>query len=660
MKDIGKRSSDSRLIFLLLLFSLLFLIVFFRAFQLQVLKSSQLANFAERQYQRIVPLIPKRGIIYDRRREEMALSMEVDSVFAQPKKIKNIEDVVLKISRILGQKQSDLRQKLREEKPFVWIQRWITPAQRLAIENLKLEGIHFLKEAKRVYPQGEIGAHVIGMAGLDSRGLEGVELGYDEFIRGEPGFMLIPKDALGRAIILQNPNFRKSEEGCELILTIDKNIQYIAEKELKKAVKACGAKGGMVVVMDPTTGEILAMASYPSFNPNHFQSYQPGYFKNRVIADAFEPGSTFKAFLLAALLEEGLASPREVIFCENGSFQVGGRIIHDVHRYGWLSVADIIKVSSNIGASKLGKKLGKEKFYRYLREFGFGQKTGIDLPGEVAGSLPHFSTWSEVGLANISFGQGISLTALQLTVAMGAIANKGVMMRPYIGKVIQQKEGEIIKENKPKVVRRIISQETAHSVTTILKTVTQEGGTGKAAYVPGYEIAGKTGTAQKALLSGRGYSEKRIGSFVGFAPADNPRLVISVIIDEPQGISYGGVVAAPAFKAIAEQVLPYLGLYPRGVTYLAQSSSGNESAPKAQKNFVSSDYGLPKSRDYVSRAGLMPDFHGKTMRQVLQMARQLGLDLKFVGTGRAVAQLPSPGESLPEDKKGIVKFEPKI
>ncbi|MGQ9693267.1 MAG: penicillin-binding protein [Thermodesulfobacteriota bacterium] len=659
MKVAEQKWPSFRLIFLLIFLSLLFLIIFFRAFQLQVLKSSQLARLAERQYQRIVPLIPKRGILYDRRREEMAISMEVDSVFAQPKKIKDIGEAALKIGRILGKKPAELRQKLKEEKPFVWIQRWITPAQRLAIEDLRIEGIHFLKEAKRFYPHGEMGAHIIGISGLDSKGLEGVELGYDEFLRGEPGYILIPKDGLGRSIISQNPDFRRAEEGCELILTIDKNIQYIAEKELKKAVQACSAKGGMVLVMEPKSGEILAMAVQPSFNPNHFQAYHPELFKNRIITDTFEPGSTFKTFLLAAILEEGVASPRELFFCENGSYHIGGKVIHDSHKYGWLTMADVIKVSSNIGASKLGKKLGKEKFYHYLKEFGFGKNTGIDLPGEVQGFLPPYSAWSEVGLANISFGQGVSLTALQLTVAMAAIANKGMLMRPYIAKVIQSKDGGVIRENRPKMVKRVISPHTANSVTAILKLVTQEGGTGRAAYVPGYEVAGKTGTAQKALISGRGYSDKRIGSFMGFAPADDPRVVISVIIDEPERISYGGVVAAPAFRAIAEQVLPYIGVYPKGVTYLAQASH----SPREQLGSVPKYLGTEsakKDTDSWLNPGIMPDFHGKSMRQVLQMAQKLGLELKLVGTGRAVAQTPSPGEIISGDKKAIVKFQPVI
>lgn len=649
-----------RITLLLCLFSFLFLIVLARAYQLQVLRSDKLATLAERQHQRIVPLVPKRGVLYDRKKEEMAISIEVDSVFVQPAKVKNLEEAAQKISPILRKKSEFLLKKMKEEKPFIWLERGINPKQRAAIDALDIQGIDFLKEAKRFYPQGEIGAHVIGFAGVDSRGLEGVELGYDEFIRGEPGFIIIPKDGRGRAMAAQNPDFRRSEEGREVILTIDRNIQHIAEKELKKAIQACSGKGGMVVVMNPNTGEILAMSVQPSFDPNRFYAYTDYLRKNRALTDTFEPGSTFKVFLLAAALEERVAGPNEVFFCENGRFAVGGKIINDVHKHGWLSLGEIIKVSSNIGASKVGKKLGKGKLYHYLKEFGFGSKTGIDLPGEVSGFLPRTQNWSEVGLANISFGQGISLTALQLTTALSAIANGGLIMRPYVIKTVIDRQGNVLKENRPKVIRRVISAETARTAATILKTVTQEGGTGKAACLSSYETAGKTGTAQKALINGRGYSDKRIGSFIGYAPADNPQVVISVIIDEPQGVSFGGVVAAPAFKAIGEQVLPYMGIYPKGVTYLTRAASGPNISPHLSESDrrVLSPPIQPKAEEFLEEPGVMPDFSGKSIRQVVQTAQRLGLELKLVGSGRAVAQTPAPGQILQGEMKGIVKFQP--
>lgn len=644
-----------RITILLGLFSFLFLVIFGRAYQLQVVQSKKLAAMADRQSQRIVQMVPKRGILYDRKKEEMAISVDVDSVFIQPGKAEDIQTVAQKIGPVLGQKPGALLSKMKKEEPFVWLQRGITPEQRAAIEKYNLPGVDFLKETKRFYPQGEVGVQVIGFAGLDAQGLEGVELGYDEFIRGEPGFIVISKDALGRSITPQSLPFRQSLDGCEIILTIDKNIQYIVERELKKSVQACSAKGGMAVVMNPKTGEILAMAVQPSFDPNHFSSSPPQVRKNRTLTDTFEPGSTFKVFLLSAALEEQIAEPKEMFFCENGSYMVGGRVVHDVHKYGWLSLGDVIKFSSNIGASKVGRKLGKNKLYRYLKNFGFGGKTGVDLPGEVSGFLAAPRYWSEVGLANISFGQGVSVTALQLTAALAAVANGGVLMRPYAVKAVLDSNGNVLKENRPKPIRRIISAETATTVTQILKSVMEEGGTGRGASLSGYEAAGKTGTAQKALANGRGYSDKRMGSFYGFAPADNPQVVITVVIDEPQGSNYGGVVAAPAFKGIGEQILPYMGIYPKGVTYLtkvgSQKMPGGEE-PVRRISVQSAILGV------AEEPGVMPDFSGKSIRQVVLTAQKLGLDLKLVGTGKAISQNPPPGQVLQDQTRGVVKFEP--
>lgn len=660
MKPLSEKWLRLRIAFLLCLFSLLFLVVVGRAYQLQVLQSQKLAVLAERQHQRVVPLVPKRGILYDRKREELAISMEVDSVFAQPGKMENLAEAAKKIAPVLGKKPEAVLKKLKEEKPFVWLERGISAEQRAAIEKHNLEGVDFLKEAKRFYPQREVGAQVIGFAGLDSQGLEGVELGYDEFLKGEPGYILIAKDALGRPISPEAPGVRQSREGCEVVLTLDRNIQYIVEKELKKAVQGASAKGGMAVVMNPKTGEILAMAGQPSFDPNRFSAYPTHLLKNRNVTDAFEPGSTFKVFLLAAALEEGAASLKDVFFCENGAYTVGGRVIHDTHKHGWLSLSEIIKVSSNIGVSKVGRKLGRTKYHQYLKSFGFGAKTGIDLPGEVSGFLAAPQHWSEVGLANISFGQGVSLTALQLTNALAAVANGGALMRPYVVKAVLDHEGTVLKENRPKQIRQVISPETARTVAAVLKTVMEDGGTGKAGAVPGYEAAGKTGTAQKALASGKGYSDKRIGSFFGFAPAFNAQAVITVVIDEPEGVRYGGVVAAPAFKAIAEQILPYLGAYPKGTTYLLADSK-EKGIPAAPAESRAAEAANPGVRGDLGEApGVMPDFSGKSIRQVLQTAQRLGLELKYVGSGKAVDQNPPPGQILQGEARGTVRFQPSL
>jgi len=657
MKPLPQTWLRFRMALLVCLFSCLFVVVFARAYQLQILQSKKLASLAERQYQRVVPLVPKRGIVYDRKREEMAISVEVDSLFAQPPKITEVRKTAVRLSPLLKKPGSVLYRKMKEDRPFVWLERGLTAEQSARIESLEISGIGFLKENKRFYPQGKVGAHVIGFAGLDSKGLEGLELAYDEFIRGEPGYMIIAKDALGRTLTPKNPQFSHSMEGCEIVMTIDKKIQYIVEKELQKAVEASSAKGGMAVVMNPRTGEVLAMAVHPPFDLNHFSTAPAHVRRNRSITDAFEPGSTFKIFLLAAALEEGAASPKEIFFCENGSYLVGGKVIHDSQKHRWLSLKDIIKVSSNIGAAKVGRKLGKTKFQRYLKGFGFGAKTGIDLPGEVSGFLPPLQDWSEVGLANISFGQGIAVTPLQLTVALAAIAHDGVLMRPYIVKAVQERGGQIIRENHPRAVRRVISSGTAQVVRGILKTVLEEGGTGTAARIAGYEVAGKTGTAQKASATTRGYSDKRMASFVGLAPAENPQVVLSVILDEPEGVSYGGVVAAPAFRAMGEQILPYMGVYPKGVTFLARAESVR--SPEGRPPGDDSRLILPTQASLLE-SGRMPDFSGQSLRQVVLAAQRLGLDLTLKGSGKAISQNPEPGQTIRKDQKGWVKFQPTL
>ncbi len=454
MKPFSPRWLRFRITLLVCLFSIAFLVVIGRAYQLQIRDSQKLAKLAERQYQRVVPLIPHRGIIYDRKKQELAISVEVDSAYAHPGKIENVREAARTVAPILGKRPEVLERKLREEKPFIWLERGITKAQREGIESHQLAGVHFLAETKRFYPQGALGAHVVGFAGVDSQGLEGVELSYDEFIRGEPGYLLISRDARGRAIVAESSGTRNSEQGCEIILTIDKNIQYIVEKELKKAVQSSSAKRGMAIVMNPKTGEVLAMAHEPAFDLNQFSKAPAILWKNSNITDIFEPGSTFKVFLLAAALEERVVTPRDVFFCEQGSFTVADRVIHDTQKHGWLSLTEVIKVSSNIGSSKIGKKLGRTRYHHYLKNFGFGIKTEIDLPGEVSGYLPPPSQWSEVGLANLSFGQGISLTAIQLTTAFASMANGGILMRPYVVKAVLDRNGNVLKENHPKPLRR--------------------------------------------------------------------------------------------------------------------------------------------------------------------------------------------------------------
>jgi len=541
-----------RITTILVFFCLLAFIVAGRAFQLQVLKRDQLCKLAERQYKNKIPLVPKRGTIYSKGYEELAVTVEVDSVYAEPDDIEDPKLASKRLAPVLSVSRKKLEDRFSSSKSFVWLARKVSPSLIKRVKSLDIQGIGFVKENRRFYPNAELASHVVGFSGIDGSGLGGIELAQDTQIKGKVEFVRAERDALGKRTLPKDLGFEDYLTGNSIVLTIDKTIQYTAEKELANAVRKSGAKGGTAIVMDPKTGEVLAMANYPQFNPNDISSYPQADLKNKAIVDTYEPGSTFKVFLLAAALEEGVVKPGDKFFCENGSMEFAGKVIHDTHKHGTLTVREIMKVSSNIGAAKIAVKLGKERYHGYLSSFGFGSPTGIELKGEGSGILRSMKTWSKLELANISFGQGVSVTPLQLTTAFSAIANGGYLMKPYLVKDILDKDGKVIKRNQPQIVKKIISGETALKVTEMLRDAVAEGGTGTAAALAGYDVAGKTGTAQK-VSGGRGYAgNKHVASFIGFVPAQSPKLVVLVAIDEPEGVQYGGVVAAPVFKAEGE------------------------------------------------------------------------------------------------------------
>ncbi|HEX9022737.1 MAG TPA: penicillin-binding protein [Geobacteraceae bacterium] len=634
-------------------FIFFFAITSARAFYLQVIKKEQLVKLAERQHQKIVALTPARGAIYDRNNAPLAVSIEMDSCFAEPRNIENIDETVAKLAPLLGMTRETLRQKLAGNKGFVWLERRMPPDQVQKIKTLELDGIAFVKETKRFYPNGEVAGHVIGFTGLDPDGLEGIELKYNSTILGSTGYLVTERDALGRDIAQKGVVVTKASKGQNVTLTLDKNIQYITEKELAKAVTGSGAKGGMALVMEPQTGRVLAMANYPSFNPNAYYRYSPPLLRNKAIVDSFEPGSTFKVFLISAALEERVVTPHDYFNCENGSYAIGGRVIHDTHKYGRLSVSDILKFSSNIGAAKIGTRLGQERLYSHLKDFGFGAKSGIDLPGEAYGYLRDGGQWFGVELATISFGQGVSATALQLTTAVSAVANGGLLMKPYLVEKITDENGAELEQTTPQVRRRVMSPETAATMARMMEGVTTEGGTGMNAAVEGYKVAGKTGTAQKVDPVTKGYSaDKRTASFVGFVPSDNPRLTILVVVDEPKTSPYGGVVAAPAFNAIAQQSLCYLkvppakGMKPHPETAEAQVPAPADVTTAAAEGMIND----------AAEGAVMPNFRGMSMREVLQTMEKKGLNVKLMGSGRAVEQNPPPGARIGPSDQVWVKF----
>lgn len=644
------------------LFAVFFVITSARAFYLQVIKKEQLAKLAEQQHQKSVPLTPGRGAIYDRNNAPMAVSIEMDSCYAEPRNIDNVAETAAKLAPLLEIPREQLERKLAGGKGFVWLQRRISPDQAQKIQALKLDGIGFVKESKRFYPNAEMAGHVIGFTGLDPSGLEGIELKYDATILGSVGYLVTERDALGRDIAMKGTVskamkgtfVKEASKGHNVALTLDKNIQYIAEKELAAAVEASRAKGGIALVMEPQTGRVLAMANYPFFNPNSYSNYPAALLRNKCITDSFEPGSTFKVFLVSAALDDKVISPNDGFNCEGGSYAIGGRIIHDTHKYGRLSVAEVLKYSSNIGAAKIGSRLGQEKLYRYLRGFGFGTRSGVDLPGEASGYLRDRSQWFAVDLAAISFGQGVSATAIQLVAAVSAVANGGTLMKPYLVERISDENGNVLQQFSPQVRQRVVSPEVARTVARMMEGVTVEGGTGMSAAVEGYRVAGKTGTAQKVDPITRGYSvDKRTASFIGFIPADDPKLTILVVIDEPKTSPYGGVVAAPAFKAIAQQSLCYLKVPPA-----KGAKAGNEAVQVKKEPEPDPVAAAEGDFDEGDEGMVMADFRGQSMRQVLRIMEKRGLNVKLIGSGRAVEQNPPPGHRIAPSDHVWVRFAP--
>jgi cell division protein FtsI (penicillin-binding protein 3) len=624
-----------------------------RAYQLQVLQKEKLASLARAGYRGVVKLPPKRGVIYDRDGHELAVSVETGSIYVHPHLVENKVEAARDLAKALDMKEAAVLDILQSDKPFVWLDRKASPERIKGVKALDLEGVGVTTETRRYYPSKEAGAHLIGFAGDDNQGLEGLEKSYDKLLRGPEYTIIQMRDALGRPFYVSRP-MPEDQEMHHLVLTIDKDIQYRAQQALQAAVEGTRAKGGHCIIVDPETGEILAMAVVPMFNPNVFETYHPGEWRNRAIADVYEPGSTIKAFLLSAGLDTGAVTPQTLFFCENGQYQVGNNIIHDHDRegHGTLSVAEIIVRSSNIGAVKIGEKLGYKRYVEYLKKFGFGEKTGIDLEGEREGFIRPPKEATEIDKDTSFFGQGITVSSIQLVMAMAAIGNGGKLMRPYVVKAVKDSGGRVVKEIGPEVVRRVVTPETAKKVVRILEAaVSHEGGTGALAAISGYKVAGKTGTSQKVDPRTRRYSSKHyVTLFVGLVPVDKPKLAILVMVDDPEGKKYGGLAAAPVFKEVGAWTLNHLRINPEIV--LAQGGAHGD-----QENGKGSPSSLHVE---VTQQGpnRLPDFSGMSMREVLRGGESLGLKVLLEGTGLAFKQVPEPGASLAQVSEVKVSFRP--
>jgi cell division protein FtsI (penicillin-binding protein 3) len=546
-----------------------FAVIVIRLVNLQVLQAAELTQRADRQHWKSVSVEGPRGTIYDRNGKVLAINVEVPSAFGVPTALEDLHGAARRLAPVLNVRQTELEKKLRQDRSFVWLARKLDPEQGRRLKALSLEGIGMVMEGRRFYPKGPLLSHVLGFAGMDGEGLEGLERRYDRYLRGDKQVMMLERDALGRTVLPRGPGERGPDGGRHVVLTIDEVVQYIAEKELEEAVTNTRAKGGMAIVMNPHTGAVLGMAVNPRFDPNVVKSLTPDRWRNRPIADVFEPGSTMKMFIAAAALEEQLITPTTMLYGENGHMTVANTVIHDHEKMGWMTFSEVIQKSSNIGAAKVAMRLGERRTYDYLRRFGFGERTDVDLPGEVAGLLKSPREWGKRTLASLAMGQEIGVTGLQMASAVSAIANGGVLMKPYVVAEVRDAKGRVLGEMGPQQRRRVISQATARTLSEMLEKVVANG-TGTKAAVSGIPVAGKTGTAQKVDPRTGAYSSTLVvGSFIGFLPADEPKVVIAVMVDEPQADAWGGAVAAPAFRRIAEQVLPYLGVTPNSAVNLA-------------------------------------------------------------------------------------------
>lgn len=549
----------SRLALVSLILSAAGLVLVGRLVHLQIIQHDRLTAQSDKQYLRTVEITSGRGNIYDRNRNQLATNIRVESVYADPKSIVDKTATARILARVLELNPQAVLKKLKSNRHFVWIKR---KSELNAVEKLKqldLVGVGFIAEAKRYYPKRKLAASTLGFVGLDNQGLAGIEHFHHAVLKGRAQRTVLEKDARGR-FLWTTANAQELNQGKQdVVLALDEVIQFIAERELNRQVKEYRAKSGLAIVMDPFTGAVYALASAPEFNPNNYAAYPPDIWRNDAVASAYEPGSIFKPIVAAASLEEGLAGPDDIFFCENGSFQIGKSRIGEAsnHQFGWLTLRNIIAQSSNIGAIKIAQTLGKRRFYDYIRKFGFGRRLGVDLPGEASGTLRNIRQWSGLSLASISFGHEISVTPIQMVSAIAAIANGGVLIRPRLTQAIL-KNGVLHRTFEPEGIQTVLSEETSRQMINILKSVVKTG-TGAKAAIPGFEVAGKTGTAQKIDPRTQTYSKtKYLASFVGFVPADAPRLVILVMIDEPQKSYWGGEVAAPVFQKIARKTLRYL------------------------------------------------------------------------------------------------------
>ena len=535
-----------------------FFLVSLRLVDLMVINHKRLSERAQQQHVKVENIQVRRGTIVDRCGRELALNLDLESVYCDPKYLRHNDKDIKRLASAIDEAPKAVLAKIPDEGRFAWIERKLEPDTAEKLKALNIEGVGLMTEAKRFYPKAELASHILGFVGVDNQALEGIELKYDKYLKTGGGKVVVGRDARGRTL---SSGVDTEATGNNIVLTIDEVLQRIVEREIDKGMLQWKAAAASVIMMDPFTGEILALANRPAYDLNKGGSAGGSVKRNRSITDCYEPGSTFKIVIGVAALEEKIFRPNSLFDVSRGGIEVGGKTIRDVHKYGVLTFKEVIQKSSNVGSIMVGLKLGRERIYKYAKLLGIGEKTGIDLPGEVSGWLHPPERWSGTSLGAIPIGQEVAVTPLQVLRAYAAVANGGFLVKPHVVSEIVSPDGLVLASFKNGEKTRILSEKTAAKFTEILKSVTEEGGTGKSASVDGNEVAGKTGTAQMINPVTKRYSkEKYVSSFVGFVPADNPRIAMIVVFYEPRGQIYGGVVAAPVFRDIASQALSYLNI----------------------------------------------------------------------------------------------------
>jgi len=665
-----KAELKRRSIILFLLTILFTLVIFLRLFYLQVLKGEQIQRIATRQQEVCLKLEAKRGVIYDRNLKLLAFNLPVESFFGVPYSISSKNQVAKRFSRLTHKSYANIESSLKQEgRKFVWLKRKCEKDEAEKIKNWHLKGVYVQEETKRSYPYFPLARDLTGFVDIDNKGLAGIEYQYNQLLKGEEGEGIFQKDGWGNSYQIKKYTLVYPQSGKSLMLTIDLDLQAKLEEELKNSIKITNSQAGSGVFLNPNTGEIMAMAYISKENSEGI--YSDLRVKNKVLSDIFEPGSTFKIVTAAAALEKGIKKPEDTIYAEMGRFKIGRKVLHDIKEYGWLTFKECVVFSSNIGMTKVAMEVGERNLLEYARRLGFGEKTGIDLPGEAKGILPSFEkSWSDISLATFAIGYGVSVTPLQLISAYAAIANGGLLLKPYVVKAVLDEEGRVMQEFHPTVIRRALKPKTAYFLTEFLKGVVSEG-TGMEVQIEGVSIAGKTGTAQKTKIGERGYQkDKYIASFVGFFPAENPQIVGIVVLDSPKGLHYGSQTAAPAFKRVTQKIIPS----PNVLLQSGDEKPDLSFAVAAQRKLVdevesnkSSKLGIQFSASHIDEKGtigknsevkltesrktdgtkeIMPKVIGLTAREAIKLLSSYSVLFKIEGSGRVKKQIPLPGKKL--------------